>query len=84
MTMTFLIIISSILLIIALVWTLIIFKQEGNKMKQYEKEGDTPEDELKRSKEYESRSLQSNIPLQIIIYTVFIVLFFIAFLLYLI
>lgn len=83
MNMTLLIIISIILLVIALIWTLIIFKREENKMKQYEREGDTSEDELRRSKEYESRSLKADIPLQIIIYTVFTVLFFVGFLLYL-
>lgn len=83
MNITWLIIISFILFVIALVWTLFIFKQEENKMKKYEEEGDTIEDQLKRSEEYEKRSLSSDVPLQIIIYGVFTVVFFIGLFIYL-
>lgn len=81
--MTILIVISTILVIIALIWTLFIFKQEEDKMKKYEEDGDTAEDQLKRSEEYEKRSLSSGIPLQIIIYSVFTLVFFVALLIYL-
>ena len=83
MHMTLLLIVSTVLVVIAIIWTLIIFKQEENKMKKYEEEGDTLEDQLRRSEEYEKRSLRSDVPLQIIIYSVFTVLFFVAFLIYL-
>jgi len=83
MNITWLIIASFILLIIAVVWTLLIFKQEEKKMKQYEQKGDTLEDQLKRSEEYEKRSLSSDVPLQIVIYSVFTVVFFIGLFIYL-
>lgn len=83
MNMTLLIVVSFILVIIALIWTLFIFKQEENQMKKYEEEGDTAEDELRRSEEYEKRSLSSDVPLQLIIYGVSTVLFFVALLIYL-
>lgn len=83
MNMTLLIIISFILVVIALIWTLVIFKQEENKMRKYEQEGDTLEDQLKRSEEYEASSLKDGVRLQIIIYSVFTLLFFIAFFIYL-
>jgi len=83
MDITWLIIASFILLIIAVVWTLLIFKQEEKKMKQYEQDGDTLEDQLKRSEEYEKRSLSSDVPLQIVIYSVFTVVFFIGLFIYL-
>ena len=73
MNMTFLLTISAILVEIALVWTLVIFKQEENKMKKYEEEGDSLEDQMKRSQEYETKSLRSDIPLQLIIYAIFTV-----------
>jgi len=83
MHMTLLLIVSTVLVVVAIIWTLLIFKQEENKMKKYEEEGDTFEDQLRRSEEYEKRSLRSDVPLQIIIYSVFTVLFFVVFLIYL-
>ncbi|RDW18093.1 hypothetical protein CWR48_10880 [Oceanobacillus arenosus] len=50
------------ILVIALIATLLILKKEENKLKQYEAEGDTVENELQRSHEYESQSLKRNIP----------------------
>ena len=46
--------------VIALIATLLILKKEENKLKQYEAEGDT--NELKRSLEYETRSLKATYP----------------------
>src|SRR5690625_184573 len=82
MNITWLIIASFILFVVALVWTLFIFKQEENKMKKYEEEGDTLEDQLKRSEEYEKRSLSSDVTLQIVIYSVFKVVFFFCLFIY--
>ncbi|QGS68394.1 hypothetical protein CV093_06995 [Oceanobacillus sp. 143] len=47
-----------VILVIALIATLLILKKEENKLKQYEMEGDTIENELKRSHEYETKSLK--------------------------
>ncbi|WP_164669255.1 hypothetical protein [Virgibacillus doumboii] len=77
-----LIILLAVLFIAALAGTLFAFKQEEKKMKKYEEEGDTIEDQLKRSHEYESSSLKSNVPLQIAIYSVTIVLSLVVFAFY--
>ncbi|APC48832.1 hypothetical protein [Virgibacillus halodenitrificans] len=69
---------------VALWGTFYAFKQEEEKMKKYEEEGDTVEDQLKRSLEYEKSSLKSNVPIQIWIYTITILLSLIAFAIYLI
>lgn len=82
MSITGLIILLAVLFIAALAGTLYAFKQEENKMKRYEEEGRTVEDELRRSHEYESASLKSNIPLQLAIYAVTIVLALIIFAFY--
>lgn len=71
-----------IITLIALIWTLYIFKQEENKMKKYEVDGDTVENEINRSIAYESRSLKKNVPLQIWIYTITIVVSLIVFAIY--
>ncbi|SFD45926.1 hypothetical protein SAMN05216238_101429 [Lentibacillus persicus] len=76
-------ILLAVLFIAAIIGTFIAFKQEENKMKKYEEEGDTVEDQLRRSHEYESSSLKSNIPLQLIIYSVTIVISLIVFAIYL-
>src|SRR5690625_3252384 len=75
-------IIMAIVTLIALIWTLYIFKQEENKMKKYEADGDTVENERNRSLEYESRSLKKNVPLQIWIYTITIVVSLVVFAIY--
>jgi len=76
-------IIMAIVTLIALIWTLYIFKQEENKMKKYETDGDTVKNEVNRSLEYETRSLKKNLPLQIWIYTITIVLSLVVFAIYL-
>ncbi|MFD1363389.1 hypothetical protein [Lentibacillus salinarum] len=78
-----LIIFLVVLFIAALGGTFFAFKQEEKKMKKYEEEGDTVEDQLRRSHEYESSSLKSNIPLQLAIYGVTILLSLIVFAVYL-
>lgn len=76
-------ILLAVLFIAAIIGTFVAFKQEENKMKKYDEEGDTVEDQLRRSHEYESSSLKSNIPLQLIIYSVTIVVSLIVFAIYL-
>lgn len=71
-----------ILFAAALFGTIFAFKQEENKMKKYEEEGDTIEDELRRSHEYETSSLKTNIPIMSGIYLVTIIVSVIVFLVY--
>ncbi|OZU90527.1 hypothetical protein CIL03_05105 [Virgibacillus indicus] len=80
---TGLLIFLTVLFIAALAGTFFAFKQEEKKMKQYEEEGQTEQDELKRSLEYETSSLKSNVPIQIWIYVITILLSLIAFAIYL-
>lgn len=63
-----LIIILIILFLVAMIFTFYAFKQEEAKIKKYEEEGITPQDELKRSHEYEKTSIQTYIPIQIWLY----------------
>lgn len=72
------------LFVAALLGTMFAFKQEENKMKKYETEGDTVEDELRRSHEYESSSLKSNIPLLSTIYIITFLAAIIVFAVYII
>jgi hypothetical protein len=78
-----LIIILVILFVAALIGTFFAFRQEENKMKKYEEEGDTPQDEIRRSLDYEKSSLKSNVPIQVWIYTIAILLSLLAFAIYL-
>ncbi|MGX4668295.1 hypothetical protein JNUCC74_03665 [Cerasibacillus sp. JNUCC 74] len=71
-----------ILFIFTLLVTLLIFKQEENKLKQYEQLGDTVENELRRSKEYETQSLKINVPILTWIYVVTILLGLVALFIY--
>src|SRR5690625_5369777 len=57
-----LIIFLGILFIITMGLTLFAFLQEDKKIKKYEEEGDTIADEIKRSREYESKSLHYHLP----------------------
>ncbi|ASK63697.1 hypothetical protein CFK37_16800 [Virgibacillus phasianinus] len=75
-------ILLSFLFVAALAGTIFAFKQEERKMKKYEAEGDTTADELRRSHEYETSSLKSNVPLLSSIYIVTIILAIIAFIIY--
>ncbi|WP_186579350.1 hypothetical protein [Aquibacillus kalidii] len=65
-----LIVLLSIICIGALVGTVLVGLQESKRQKQYEQEGGSPEDELQRSREYETKSLKSNVPILTIIYIV--------------
>ncbi|GAB3064326.1 hypothetical protein [Virgibacillus ainsalahensis] len=78
-----LIIVLILLSIFAIGGTFFAFKQEENKMKKYEKEGETVQDEIKRSLDYEESSLKSNVPIQIWIYSIAIFLSLVAFAIYL-
>jgi hypothetical protein len=80
--MLWLIIFVIIVSVIGLVATLIVLKQEGAKMKKYEEEGDTAENELQRSLDYETKSLSSNVKNLSWIYVVVLLLSFIAFAVY--
>lgn len=71
-----------ILFIIAILGTFYALKQEEKKMKQYEDEGVTVEEELRRSNEYEKSSLKSSLPVQIWIYVITIGLSLLAFAIY--
>lgn len=71
-----------ILFIFTLIATLLIFKQEENKLKQYEQLGDTVENEMNRSKEYETQSLKTNVPILSWIYGVTILLGLVALFIY--
>ncbi|QDP39028.1 hypothetical protein [Radiobacillus deserti] len=77
-----LIIILIILFILTLGGTLYVVRQEDQKLKQYEREGDSAEAQLKRSREYESSSLKSNVPILTIIYGVTFLLAILAIVLY--
>ena len=77
-----LIIMLSILFLVAMFFTFYAFKQEEIKVKKYEEEGITPEEELKRSHEYELNSISTYIPIQVWMYvittiiSIFIILYF--------
>ncbi|WP_099157860.1 hypothetical protein [Virgibacillus ndiopensis] len=71
-----------IIFIVALVGTIVAFKQEERKIKQYEEEGDSIEEQLRRSHEYETSSLKSNVPSLLIIYAVTIIVSLIVFTVY--
>ncbi|WP_100011147.1 hypothetical protein [Lentibacillus sediminis] len=71
---TGLIVFLVVLFIAAVGGTFFAFRQEEKKMKKYEEEGETHEEELKRSLEYEKSSLSSNVPTQLWIYSVTIIL----------
>ncbi|GAA0595386.1 hypothetical protein GCM10009001_09370 [Virgibacillus siamensis] len=77
-----LIVLLVVLFVAALGGTVFVFRHEEKKMKQYEEEGDTVENELQRSREYETQSLKSNVPRLLWIYAVTIFLALIAFLIY--
>ncbi|WP_068677657.1 hypothetical protein [Oceanobacillus sp. Castelsardo] len=74
----FLSIITIITVIIALIATMYIFKQEENKAKKYEAEGQTADNELERSHEYETKSVSYNLKNLSWIYVLMIVLSFIG------
>lgn len=79
-----LIIMLSVLSLVAMFFTFYAFKQEEIKLQRYEEEGITPEDELKRSHEYESTSISKYIPIQLWMYaattivSILIILYFLV------
>lgn len=77
-----LIIFLIILFIITMGFTFLAFKQEETKMKKIKDEGNTIENELKRSYEYESTSVKNYIPIQIWIYGIAILLSIVAAIIY--
>ncbi|UFT99669.1 hypothetical protein KO561_01445 [Radiobacillus kanasensis] len=77
-----LIIFLIILFILTLGGTLYVVFQEDKKIKKYEQEGDSPEAQLQRSKDYETSSLKSNIPILGIIYGVTFLLAIVAIVIY--
>lgn len=78
-----LIIFLVILFIITMSLTLYAFRQEEQKIKRYEEEGDTVEEQLQRSHEYEETSIKTYIPIQIWIYSITFAVGMIVFLIYL-
>jgi len=83
MSNIWLLVFLAVVVVISLIWTLIIFKQEENKLKKYEQEGETGEEELRRAEEYEQDSLKRQMPRLIWIYVITIVLSLIVFGIYL-
>lgn len=77
-----LIIFLIILFIITMLLTLFAFKQEETKMKKIKDEGNTVENEIKRSKEYESTSVKNYLPIQMWIYGITILLGVVAAIIY--
>ncbi|WP_246001218.1 hypothetical protein [Oceanobacillus piezotolerans] len=80
--MTFMIVFIAIILVVAVVATFIILKQEETKMKTYEEEGETVKDELKRSHEYESSSLSKNVKNLSWIYAIVTIMSFVVLAIY--
>jgi len=78
-----LIIFLIVLFIIAMALTFYAFGQEEKKMKNIKEAGDTVEDQLQRSHDYESTSIRKYIPIQLWIYSITIILSIIALLIYL-
>lgn len=79
---TWLIIFLIVLFLITMALTFFAFGQEEKKMKKIEQDGDTVEDQLQRSLDYESTSVRKYIPIQIWIYAITIILSIIAVLFY--
>lgn len=79
---TGLIIFFIVLFVITLGITFYAFRLEEKKMEQYEREGDTAEDELKRSHEYETRSLRTSMKVQIWYYFIAVAVFIIGLVIY--
>ncbi|WP_245799166.1 hypothetical protein [Virgibacillus siamensis] len=77
-----LIIFLGILFVLALGGTALVFRQEEKKMKKYEEEGDGFENELQRSREYETQSIRSNVPRLLWIYIITIALSLTVFFIY--
>ena len=71
-----------ILSVVMLVGTLIVGRQENKKLAKYEQEGDSVEEQLKRSQEYETSSLKSNLPILAVIYGITLLASIIAILVY--
>lgn len=78
-----LLIFLGILFVITMALTFYAFYQEEKKMKKYEEEGDTISDELRRSREYESKSIRYHVPVQIWIYVITFIAMIVAFIVYL-
>lgn len=78
-----LLIVLGILFVITIILTMYAFYQEEKKLKKYEEEGDTIADEIRRSHEYENKSIGYHVPIQIWIYVVFFAVTIIGFVVYL-
>lgn len=79
---TGLIVFLIILFVITMGLTFFAFKQEETKMKKIKEEGNTVENEIKRSREYETNSVKTYIPIQIWIYAIATVLSIVAAIIY--
>ncbi len=64
-----------IIFVVALVGTFLVFKEEEDKMEEHKESGDTPEEDNKRSEEYEENWLKSGLGKQGLIYGVTFVIF---------
>lgn len=65
-----------------MVLTLYAYRLEEKKMEKYEQESQSPEDELKRSHEYESRSLRTSMRVQIWYYFIAVAIMTIGLVIY--
>ena len=74
----------AIFFVAILIITLYIFKKEEQKIKKLEEQGDSTQDELQRSLEYEQQSLTSNIPVLTWIYVISIGLSLLALVIYMV
>lgn len=79
---TGLIVFLIILFLITMALTMFAFKQEDMKIKKIKEEGNTIENEMKRSYEYETNSVKTYIPIQIWIYGITILLSIVAAIIY--
>ncbi|MFD1707674.1 hypothetical protein ACFSCZ_13165 [Siminovitchia sediminis] len=76
--MMYMIIVSIIVCIAALVGTILVGRDVSRQLKQYEEEGDTLENELARSHAYEKTSLKYNVKRLSWIYAVVLLVVFIV------
>lgn len=70
------------IVLLTLVGTFLIGFRESKKLKIYEEVGDNASDQLNRSREYESSSLKSNVPILAFIYIVFFLIAIIGLIIY--
>lgn len=81
--LTYIIIIVVAISLIALFGTLYVGKQVNKTLDKYEQEGDSPQDQMDRSHQYESSTLKKNVPILTLIYVIAFIISIAAVLIYL-